>query len=537
MNIPAPNKKELPSEYAERINQWLSNCKVLRQRKQLGQYMTSRSIAQFMASKCTGRGQTIRILDPGAGSGILSCAVCEKIISNSRQKKRLELTVFEIDEILAKVLEKSLLLLQMYAKQEGCILQFKIKREDFILANKSVLECEQSLFQKKQSLEFDIVISNPPYFKISKSDPRARVAASLVHGQPNIYALFMGVSALLLRRGGKLVFITPRSFASGPYFRKFRESFFQDMQPQAIHVYKSRRKAFKRDGVLQENIILSACKKPDWQVKQKDDLIEISTSDGSGEFKDVSEQRIPISLVLDFQSPNKILRIVGSTRDKSILKTVHSWKGSLTKYGLSVSTGPVVPFRATEFLRHESVNSQKTAPLLWMHNVHPMVISWPKEKNGKSQYILIDHSSQKLLVPNNNYVLIRRFSAKEDKRRLIAAPIESDSIRSRFIGIENHLNYICRPNGTIPAEILWGLASVLNSQIYDEYFRIVNGNTQVSATELRDMPLPPLNEIKAIGRESLKQYCFQERTQGHFLDSITLVYTSKLAKVLAYEKA
>jgi adenine-specific DNA-methyltransferase len=45
-----------------------------------------------------------------------------------------------------------------------------------------------------------------------------------------------------------------------------------------------------------------------------------------------------------------------------------------------------------------------------------------------------------------------------------------------------------------------GVASLLNSAVADRYFRISNGNTQVSASELRLMPLPPREQIESIGR-------------------------------------
>ena len=76
----------------------------------------------------------------------------------------------------------------------------------------------------------------------------------VVHGQPNIYALFMAATAALLRKGGEFLFITPRSFASGPYFRLFREKFFANIRPVGVHVFGSRREAFGRDEVLQESI-------------------------------------------------------------------------------------------------------------------------------------------------------------------------------------------------------------------------------------------------------------------------------------------
>jgi adenine-specific DNA-methyltransferase len=48
---------------------------------------------------------------------------------------------------------------------------------------------------------------------------------------------------------------------------------------------------------------------------------------------------------------------------------------------------------------------------------------------------------------------------------------------------------------------IMGIAALLNSSLLDQYFRISNGNTQVSAAELRVMPLPPLALIKKIGEK------------------------------------
>ena len=106
--------------------------------------------------------------------------------------------------------------------------------------------------------EYDLVISNPPYFKIGKNDPRAVAWAPVVHGQPNIYALFMAISAELLAPFGELVYIVPRSFASGPYFRRFREIFFRRVAPKSVHLFESRKDVFKDQSVLQENIVITA---------------------------------------------------------------------------------------------------------------------------------------------------------------------------------------------------------------------------------------------------------------------------------------
>jgi adenine-specific DNA-methyltransferase len=106
----------------------------------------------------------------------------------------------------------------------------------------------------------------------------------------------------------------------------------------------------------------------------------------------------------------------------------------------------------------------------------------------------------KLLVPTANYVLLRRFSAKEEPRRLTAAPLLARDCSTTHIGLENHLNYICLPREGLATEEARGLAALLNSQVLDEYIRVVSGNTQVSATELRALPLPSRGFIVRLGR-------------------------------------
>jgi len=177
-----------------------------------------------------------------------------------------------------------------------------------------------------------------------------------------------------------------------------------------------------------------------------------------------------------------------------------SWNGSLNKYNIQISTGPVVAFRATEYIREIYENGTVfLAPLIWLHNVYKMRIDWPVNKPNKGQYIQICSGSMSLLLPNKNYILLRRFSAKDDKSRLIASPYFVKIQDAEFVGFENKVNYIYRPKGELERNEVVGLAAVLNSKLFDNYFRIFNGNVNVSATELREMPLPPLELIKQIG--------------------------------------
>jgi len=147
-----------------------------------------------------------------------------------------------------------------------------------------------------------------------------------------------------------------------------------------------------------------------------------------------------------------------------------------------------------------------TVPLLWLSNIRYMTVEWLAERrSAKPKYVIDDDSSRKLLTAAGNYVLIRRFSAKEEYRRITAAPLFEGQLPGDRIGIENHLNYIYRPAGKLSAEEVAGLSAVLGSQLINRYFRIHNGHTQVNATELRAIPLPTMATIERLGATLLEK--------------------------------
>jgi len=505
-NTPPPCKDESPTLYAYRVGQWYASLVSETHKKTFGQYLTPVEIAMFMAQLCNPEGCVqLRVLDPGAGTGILSCALCETVANYQNPPEEIVLETYETDTALANHLAVCLSYLKQWLKIRRVLLDFKVNTDDFVMTYAQSLDNRPRLIPTSYAhIEpFDIVISNPPYFKIPKSDPRAKAAALVVHGQPNIYALFMAVSASLLKLGGEFIFITPRSYAAGPYFRVFRKCFFENMRPEAIHLFGSRRDAFSRDEVLQENVILYARRLDGWPAQFNGETVRVSSSAGIDHLLNSMQRDVAVSEVLDFTTKDKVLRIPVGDEDADTAQLVRSWQGKLRTYGLEISTGPVVPFRAASLLAKTGNVPDTHAPLLWMQNVTTMQVEWPAEARGKEQYIIVDASSLPLLVAAKNYVLLRRFSAKEQNRRLTAAPFLARNMSSPFIGLENHLNYIHRPGGSLTAEEAYGLAVLFNSTLLDTYFRSYNGNTQVSATELRAMPLPTLDVIVELGKHAM----------------------------------
>jgi len=499
--VPAPLPDERPARYADRLAQHYAYHASRAHRRAYGQYFTTPDIAEFMAGLCSVDTPTLSVLDPGAGTGTLACALCEYLACHT-SVKAISLDAYETDAALAAMLERALHHLSAYLLRRGCALSYEVVTDDFVLSAREALTPAEGLFPGGPPARlYDVAIGNPPYFKIPKSDPRAKAAAVVVHGQPNIYALFMAASAGVLRVKGQLIFITPRSFASGPYFRLFRERFFFRMRPTALHIFESRAEAFERDAVLQENVILVARRDDGWlgRLGVEEDGVIVSVCNGSSDLHRRKERRVPLSQVLSLGGTDRILTIATDDETDAIRKLVQSWPGSLSTYGLQVSTGPVVAFRARDLLS-DSGDVRTHAPLLWMHNVHPMSVTWPRLGTRKPQYVRLGGRAATLLVPARTYVLLRRFSSKEEERRLVAAPLAREQLGSALVGLENHLNYIYRPHGELSVNEAWGLAVLYNSSVLDLYFRAMNGSTQVSATELRTMPLPSLDVIRQIGR-------------------------------------
>lgn len=445
-------------------------------KKKWGQYLTSPPVARFMAGLLdAGAMKRVRVLDPGAGTGTLGVAVVEHLLAEGVDA--VELLAVEREPQARQALTMAL----ENAKQVyGNRFDFSVSEDDFL----GFADPELG----RQSPEpFDLVISNPPYFKMPPSEHRGG-------DSPNIYTRFMEVASRLLRDGGTMCFIIPRSFASGLYFRRFRRDFHARMALERVHVFDSRREAFKGEGVLQENIIVRYRKQPS-HAKAK---VLVSSSAGSADLDAPRELSVPLARVIDHKDRNAILSLPTTDDDLRVMDFLEAWPSRLADHGLEVSTGPVVPFRSKAWLRTEA-EPGTTVPLLWMQHVRNEGVVFPRPGGFRKPEYISTSAPAKMLVPNQNYILLRRFSSKEEAKRLTASVYLSGQCEGDVLGLENHLNFIHRPGGSMSRDEVQGLAALLNSDLLDRYFRISNGNTQVNATEMRAMPLPRLDEIKAIG--------------------------------------
>lgn len=451
------------------------------EQKSLGQFMTPPPIARFMAQRAvTGIvSDVVRILEPSAGTGVLAAAVVEELLGREVPPTKIEVVLCEVDERLKPYLKRLADRLRAAAKKRNVVLSCSTKISDFLLSS----------LAKSGRPEFDVCIANPPYFKLNKSDERARIHAYAVYGQPNIYGLFQAACANLVRSGGSWCFITPRSWLNGSYFAAVRRHLFSRLSLEAMHLFESRQAHFYEDSILQEAVVTwaTACSK---QSKN----IVFSTSDGVVGLQQAKLVEVCVSEVIggDLDMAVAITVAAGANHGTDDLEGCYE---NLESLKLKVSTGPVVPFRSEDYVSESG--DADTVPLLWMQHVKHMSITWPIQK--KREHIRSTTASAWMLLKNANYVVMRRFSPKEDVRRVTAAPFLADSLPGDFIGLENHLNYIHRPGGELSRHEAVGLAAFLNSSVVDAHFRAIAGSTQVNATELRKLRLPPADLLRAIG--------------------------------------
>ena len=496
MKIPEKGKQEGILEYAERISGLYARIYDTSVRKLKGQIFTPKQVSTFMASQFEISHRTIHLLDPGAGTGILTAAFCERILNGTRTVN-LIIDAYENDPNILPLLRGVLMSCKAELEEREHHVEYNIYKQDFILHNAdSFRGANLLLWNDEESASYDFVISNPPYYKLNKGSPQSAVMMELVSGQPNVYALFMALSASMVKLGGEMVFISPRSFCSGLYYKRFREWFLSNTQITDIHIFQSRKEIFDKDGVLQENIIIKA-KKPEKISDNEKIVMSISQN---RHFDKLRKFEVQSSDVICPKNGETFIRIPISFLDVSVLRLIDTWPNTLRDFGWEISQGPVIPFRAEAYLLPELTKNPESVPLLWMHNMQDMSVIWPLRASRKACAICVCDETMPLLLPVKNYVLVKRFSSKEQKRRLYASVLLASQFPAKAVGIENHVNYIHKPNGNLSVVETLGIAAILNTTVIDNFFRSLNGNTQVNATDIRSLPLPGLEDIRTIGK-------------------------------------
>lgn len=162
----------------------------LAKRKELGQYMTPRTISDIVLKHLPIKDGD-KVLDPAVGTGELLAAV-------TRQNPNVTCYGWDIDEEILSIAEKSF--------------------PNFIFTNRSAIDT----LPENELNKYDVIIANPPYFEMKLSPEQKIQFKEIVSGRANIFALFFQQAIKLTKDGGYIGFIVPPSLNAGAFFKNLR---------------------------------------------------------------------------------------------------------------------------------------------------------------------------------------------------------------------------------------------------------------------------------------------------------------------------
>lgn len=443
-------------------------------RREFSQHLTPKETAQLAASMFSpDEGRELNCLDLGAGTGMLSVALA------SRYENRIaHIDCVELDPVLAQICDKEL----------GCI-------------DHTVIVADALVDTPVQ--KYDRVILNPPYKKLAADDSRQVLLP--IHSA-NLYSAFLAIALTRLAENGEVVAIIPRSWTNGDYFTPFRKWALGGWSLDSIHVYGSRDEVFQDTKVLQETMLVRFSK------RAQAPTIKVSQSTGKADEIEVLEH--PTAGLITGE--NKVVRIAPSTGNID---------GTIASRGFCPSTGKVVDFRSREriYMTREQAIDGSSEPedvfrLVYAGNMRTGELHHPADI-GKCQWFRADDKSTRAqLVQPGSYVLVKRFSSKEETRRVVAHPLTIDEP----VALENHTSFIHQgtSRNVVPLaneDLARGMAVWLNSTYIDGWFRDVSGSTQVNAKDIKAMPCPDngaLTRLSRIWHPSMAQEEVDEAVRG-----------------------
>jgi len=458
-------------------------------KKNLSQYFTPGSVAKIMAQLLDFEGDDVNILDPGAGNGILFTACIERILNGSHKPKAISITAFEVDSSLKKDLEISLDICRTACSDAGIEFSGQIMMEDFIESSVR----KDGLFSMQGKM-FTHVIMNPPYKKLNTNSYTHKLLQSAGKTSPNLYTAFLSMGEKYLVDGGKLVSITPRSFCNGVYFKHFRENFLSTMHFSVIYLFTSRTEAFSNEDILQESVIIK------WIKSRKyNEPVKILSSEGPDDIV-ATQMVVKQEDIVAPDDTEHIIKIAQDSNQEVIRRLIERLPCRLKDLGLKASTGPVVDFRSSDMIKRE--RSPTSVPLIQPECIgFSDYVRWEPDRMKKSPYIELSAETRRILIKDEIYVMVKRFTSNEERKRIVASTYIPKDTNTKLVGIENRVNYIHSNRNGLNLELARGVATYLNSTIVDSYFRQISGHTQVNASDLERMKYPDEETLKSIGME------------------------------------
>lgn len=486
-------------------------------RKRFGQFYTRPAIVEGMLDNLGFSGPKIleaRLIDPAVGAGAFAIGATGRVIAAAEEAgmegadvcQAVQRVVYGLDlNPLGILLTEAAIALMLVPHLEKAVeaeldplhLYVTDSLRSGELAGEEHGGVVEDIKLRRGPYEdgFAYVIANPPYAKypsrLMNEDQKRRFAAT-TYGHPNLYGLFLQVGVELLADDGRLSFINPKSFVSGLYFRNLRRFLTRDLDLERFDTFDRRTGLF--DGVLQDVVILTGQKRPGRVAEIE--LREFSGPPTAAPARSVSVARE--SVLLDDRFDHAFF-ISADDLAHRLLTRMTTETQSLRSLGFKAVTGTIVWNRLKSSMRDAATDD--ALPLVWGNGIRSFRFVRLGNRQEKATHVELNQKTREI-VSRGEAILVKRMTAKEEARRLVACrvpPSLENSARGWFA--ENHVNVVKPVDPAIELDAVLGL---LNSSLYDYVFRSLNGNTQVSATELDLLPVKQGPELQAIAAQARK---------------------------------
>ena len=205
--------------------------------------------------------------------------------------------------------------------------------------------------------------------------------------------------------------------------------------------------------------------------------------------------------------------LVTNQEEVKVLEKLYKFDKTLPDIGVKMKTGLTVDFRNQDILRDEA--EEGAIPLFYSQHIKQGRIEFPIQK--EHEYMTMDRKG--LIQDNKNYLFVKRFTAKEEPRRLqCGVYLAKDFPQYKKISTQNKINFVDGFLTEMTECLVYGLYVLFNSTLYDKYYRILNGSTQVNSTEINAMPIPDLESIQEMGKKLMKSQDYSENNCNMILE-------------------
>lgn len=461
---------------------------ILIDKKLFGQYYTPTYMVDYILSLLDMHKDVIlnyKIVDPACGNGIFLIKIVDLLIKWGYSIEIIcnyvnsHIFGFDINPSAVFLCKISILFKLLDYCRDDSEYQFII--ENICLNNiKNINTITAHTCEK-----FNIILGNPPYFKIKNNSLSNRTEYDdILYGQGNIYVLFVQWSLLHIETNGDICLILPQSFRSGKYFKKIREKLCAYHLKNILCIdLKNRNQIFSE---AEQAILIMHLKNQ--ILKAKKTVINFSLNG-----KEVNE--IGKFNQSDILSPEALILPFNNCSNEILLKIKSNFlKFKDLEEELVFGNGLFVWNQNKKYL---TSSPQNNYPIIYANYIVDNNFVFKSMKNTlntekfRLPFCAQNDKCQRFLCKGKK-LIVKRTSSMECFLRIKSCIISDDFLaKYPFYFLENHINLLYNKkdkNAEIPFNKLIYISAFLNSDVTNFIFKLTNGNTQVSATELNELP-------------------------------------------------